>query len=47
MRFEGRHQVGQLVRIEDIIFSRYAGFIGRIVSVHPHWRGKETLDNIR
>jgi hypothetical protein len=39
-----RHEVEQLVSIRDVIFSRYAGLTGRIVSVHEHGRGTHTLD---
>jgi hypothetical protein len=39
-----RHQVGQLVLVRDVIFSRYAGLTGTVLSVHPHARGNQTLD---
>ena len=39
-----RYQSGQLVKIRDVITSRYAGHTGRIVAVKPNKYGRVTLD---
>ena len=39
-----RYEKGELVRIRDVISSRYAGRFGRVVAVLPNKRNEETLD---
>ena len=39
-----RYVKGELVRIRDVIATRYAGQSGRIMAVHPSKRGEVTLD---
>jgi hypothetical protein len=35
---------GQIVRVRDVIWSRWAGQIGIVVQVKPNERGKRVLD---
>jgi hypothetical protein len=39
-----RYQIGETVRIRDVITSRYAGQSGRVIGVRHSPRGENTLD---
>jgi len=39
-----RFEIGQIVRIRNVIATRYAGQLGRILELKPAQRGTSTLD---
>jgi transcription antitermination factor NusG len=39
-----RFQVGDTVEINSVITSKFTGQVGVVREVHPHRRGKTTLD---